>query len=71
VGGPLALVKNGDRIIIDAVAHQLTLDVPQRELTRRKKALKLRSPVFHRGVLAKYASHVSQAHLGAITDGSL
>ena len=71
VGGPLALVKNGDRIIIDAVAHKLTLDVPQRELTRRKKALKLRKPVFDRGVLAKYASHVSQAHLGAITDGNL
>jgi dihydroxy-acid dehydratase len=71
VGGPLALVKNGDRIVIDAKAQQLTLDVPQRELTKRKKALKLRQPVFNRGVLAKYAHHVSQAHLGAITDGSL
>ena len=71
VGGPLALVKNGDRIVIDAIAHQLTLDVPARELAARKKALKLRKPVFHRGVLAKYADHVSQAHLGAITDGNL
>jgi dihydroxy-acid dehydratase len=71
IGGPLALVKNGDRIVIDAVAHQLNLDIPARELAARKKALKLRAPVFHRGVLAKYADHVSQAHLGAITDGSL
>jgi dihydroxy-acid dehydratase len=71
IGGPLALVKNGDSITIDAVAHMLTLNVPGRELTRRKKALKLRGPVFHRGVLAKYADHVSQAHLGAITDGNL
>ena len=71
VGGPLALIKNGDRIIIDAIKHRLTLDVPQRELTKRKKALKLRAPVFDRGVLGKYASHVSQAHLGAITDGRL
>jgi dihydroxy-acid dehydratase len=71
VGGALALVHDGDRIVIDAVARQLNLDIPARELARRKKALKLRPPVFHRGVLAKYADHVSQAHLGAITDGSL
>jgi dihydroxy-acid dehydratase len=71
VGGPLALIKNGDHITIDAVAHRLTLDVPQRELTKRRKALKLRPAVKKFGVLAKYADHVSQAHLGAITDGAL
>ena len=71
LGGPLALVKNGDRITIDASTRQLNLNVPQRELTKRRKALKLRKPVFTRGVLAKYADHVSQAHLGAITDGGL
>ncbi len=71
VGGPLALIKNGDHITIDAVAHQLNLDVPARELAQRRKALKLRPAVKQRGVLAKYADHVSQAHLGAITDGSL
>jgi len=71
VGGPLALVKNGDRIIIDARAHQLNLDIPAKEFAARKKALKPRKSVKTRGVLAKYADHVSQAHLGAITDGSL
>jgi dihydroxy-acid dehydratase len=71
VGGALALVKNGDHITIDAIKHQLTLDVPARELAKRRKALKFRPPVKHRGVLAKYADHVSQAHLGAITDGTL
>src|SRR5476649_2215905 len=71
VGGPLALIKNGDHITIDAVARQLNLDVPARELAKRRKALKLRPPVKTRGVLAKYADHVSQAHLGAITDGGL
>jgi dihydroxy-acid dehydratase len=71
IGGALALVKNGDHITIDAKARLLTLDVPARELTKRKKALKLRPPVKQRGVLAKYADHVSQAHLGAITDGAL
>jgi dihydroxy-acid dehydratase len=71
VGGALALVQNGDHITIDAKARLLTLDVPARELAKRRKALKLRPPVKQRGVLAKYADHVSQAHLGAITDGSL
>jgi dihydroxy-acid dehydratase len=71
IGGPLALVQNGDTITIDARARQLNLEVPARELARRRKALKPRPPVQTRGVLAKYADHVSQAHLGAITDGSL
>jgi dihydroxy-acid dehydratase len=71
LGGPLALVQNGDTIVIDAIAHQLNLNVPARELARRRKALKRRPPVFDRGVLGKYADHVSQAHLGAITDGHL
>ena len=47
------------------------LDIPPREIARRRKNLKQRQPVKTRGVLAKYADHVSQAHLGAITDGSL
>jgi len=71
VGGPLAIVKNGDRIVIDAIAHKLTLDIPAREFAARKKALKPRKPVKTHGVLAKYADHVSQACLGAITDGNL
>ena len=71
LGGPLALIKNGDQITIDAKARLLQLDVPARELARRKKSLKTRPPVFTRGVLAKYADQVSQAHLGAITDGHL
>jgi dihydroxy-acid dehydratase len=71
LGGPLALIQNGDPIIIDARARLLTLDVPAREMAKRRKALKLRKPVKTRGVLAKYADQVSQAHLGAITDGAL
>jgi dihydroxy-acid dehydratase len=71
IGGALALVKNGDTITIDARARMLNLEVPAKELTKRRKALKLRQPVFDRGVLAKYADHVRQAHHGAITDGGL
>ncbi|HUB68289.1 MAG TPA: dihydroxy-acid dehydratase, partial [Candidatus Methylacidiphilales bacterium] len=71
LGGPLALVKNGDLITIDARSRLLSLDLPAKELAKRRKALGPRRPVFKRGVLAKYASQVSQAHLGAITDDAL
>jgi dihydroxy-acid dehydratase len=68
VGGPLALVKRGDRITIDARARTLTLDVPDRELRARRKAWKPPKPRYTRGVLAKYASQVSSASSGAVTD---
>jgi dihydroxy-acid dehydratase len=71
LGGPLALVKNGDTISIDATKRELNLVIPAKELAARRKKLKLRPPVHHRGVLAKYAHLVSQANLGAITDGNL
>jgi dihydroxy-acid dehydratase len=70
-GGPLALVKNGDTISIDATKRELNLMIPAREMQARRKGLKLRPPVHGRGVLAKYAHTVSQANLGAITDGNL
>jgi dihydroxy-acid dehydratase len=70
-GGPLALVKNGDTISIDATKRELNLVISAKEMTARRRKLKLRPPVHHRGVLAKYAHLVSQANLGAITDGKL
>ncbi len=70
-GGPLALVQNGDTVSIDATKRELNLMIPDKEMQARRKKLKLRPPVFHRGVLAKYAHTVSQANLGAITDGNL
>ena len=70
-GGPLALVQNGDTISIDATKRELNLMIPAKEMQARRKKLKLRPPVFRRGVLAKYAHTVSQANLGAITDGNL
>jgi dihydroxy-acid dehydratase len=68
VGGPLALVKNGDDITIDARARTLTLAVPDKELRARRKAWKPPKPRYTRGVLAKYARHVSSASTGAVTD---
>ena len=67
-GGPLALVMNGDPITIDAKKRQLTLDIPSAELRERQKAWKAPKPRYTRGVLAKYASAVSSASLGAVTD---
>jgi dihydroxy-acid dehydratase len=71
VGGPLALVKNGDKIIIDSVKRTLTLDVPAKELAKRKQAWKKPTPRYTRGVLAKYAAHVTSASEGAVTDAGL
>jgi dihydroxy-acid dehydratase len=71
VGGLIALVKNGDPITIDARSRELTLDVPAKELSARRKAWKKPSPRYTRGVLAKYAAHVTSASEGAVTDAEL
>jgi dihydroxy-acid dehydratase len=68
LGGPLALVKNGDRIIIDAQKRELTVAVSANELKKRRQAWKPMKPRYTRGVLAKYASAVTSASLGAVTD---
>jgi dihydroxy-acid dehydratase len=68
LGGPLALVKNGDRIVIDAEKRELTLAISVAELRKRRKAWKPMKPRYTRGVLAKYASAVTSASLGAVTD---
>jgi dihydroxy-acid dehydratase len=68
VGGPLALVKNGDEISIDAQRREITLHVSQAELARRRKAWRAPKPYARRGALAKYAHEVSSASLGAVTD---
>jgi dihydroxy-acid dehydratase len=67
VGGPLALVRNGDRIHIDARKAALSLRVPAAELARRRGAWKLprRAPLT--GVLEKYAAQVGSAFRGAVT----
>jgi len=71
VGGPIALVKNGDAIIIDAERRELTLGVSAGELKKRKAAWKKPAPRYTRGVLAKYAHTVTSASLGAVTDDNL
>jgi dihydroxy-acid dehydratase len=67
-GGPLAIVKNGDPITIDAVKNTLSLDLPPKEIKVRLKKLKPGKPKAVRGVLAKYAKLVATASEGAVTD---
>ena len=67
VGGPIALVADGDAITIDPVRRAIDLDVPAAELARRKAGWRAPEPRYRTGVLAKYASLVSSAALGATT----
>ncbi len=68
LGGPLAVVKNGDPITIDAQKRSLTLGIAKAELDKRLKKWKAPAPNYTRGVLAKYAASVTSASTGAVTD---
>jgi dihydroxy-acid dehydratase len=68
LGGPLALVRTGDEISIDAQRREISLHVGAAELKRRRKSWVARKPYARRGALAKYAKTVSSASLGAVTD---
>ena len=68
VGGPIALLRNGDHISIDARRRRIDVKLTAVELKRRARALKPRKPYAHSGVLAKYARVVSSASFGAVTD---
>ncbi|XP_044718924.1 dehydratase family domain-containing protein [Hirsutella rhossiliensis] len=68
VGGPIALVRDGDAITIDAVRNRIDADVPDHEWDRRRAQWKAPEPRVRRGVLAKYARLVGDASHGAVTD---
>ncbi len=68
VGGPIAIIKNGDPITIDARARTLRLAVSSKEIKARLKQWRQPKPRYKRGVLAKYAREVSSASKGAVTD---
>jgi len=68
VGGPIGLVRTGDRITIDASSRRIVLEVDERELARRRRKWRAPRPYARRGVLAKYARSVSSASYGAVTD---
>ena len=66
-GGPIALIKDGDEIEIDAAQNILNLNVSEEELATRKKSWKPKETDFTSGTLWKYAQTVGPAHLGAVT----
>jgi|TARA_B110000196_G_C21150032_1_gene669041 dihydroxy-acid dehydratase len=67
VGGPIALVKNGDKISINTESNSIDLHVSENELQKRKQEWKKPTPNYTSGALAKYASLVGSAAEGAIT----
>ncbi len=67
VGGPIALVREGDTIHFDIPNRTLTLEVSQGELESRRRSWTPPAPRFTRGVFRKYTDSVSSAALGAVT----
>lgn len=68
VGGPIAIIQNGDMITIDAENNEINLGVSAAEIEQRLRAWTAPKPNVQRGVLAKYAKTVGSASEGAITD---
>jgi dihydroxy-acid dehydratase len=68
VGGPLALVHDGDTVTIDAPERLLKVHLDDAELAQRRAAWKQPEPNYTTGVLAKYAKLVTSASNGAVTD---
>jgi dihydroxy-acid dehydratase len=68
LGGPIALVKNGDRITIDAEANMITINLSADEMSRRKKAWTAPPYKATRGTLYKYIKNVKSASEGCVTD---
>ena len=68
VGGPIALLEEGDEVTIDAVNNVLSVNVSDEDLEKRRANWQPYEPRYKRGVLAKYASHVTSASTGAVTD---
>jgi dihydroxy-acid dehydratase len=67
-GGPIAFVKNGDRVRIDVKKRTLDLLVDESEMTERRKSFKPLTHKYRRGILAKYSKLVGSAAKGAVCD---
>lgn len=67
VGGPIALLKDGDMVTVDSDKKELSFDVTEEELEERRKNW-VAPPLYKKGVLGKYAHNVTSASRGAVTD---
>lgn len=70
-GGPIGLLQEGDEITINAVDNKLDVNISEEEMASRRAAWTQPEPRYRRGVLAKYAAHVTSASEGAVTDKDL
>ncbi|MGD9183137.1 MAG: dihydroxy-acid dehydratase, partial [Desulfobacterales bacterium] len=68
IGGPIAIVKEGDFVMIDIPSRKLDLDISEKEITRRLEIWSPPPPKVQRGILAIYAKTALQAHEGAMID---
>ncbi len=66
-GGPIALIRDGDMIVLDAESGRLDVEVPEEELARRRKDWAPRKNDYTSGALWKYAREVGPARRGAVT----
>ncbi len=67
VGGPIGLLRDGDRIVIDAVAGTIDVDLSEEELAARRAAWRPRTHEYQAGAIWKYAQTVGSAEKGAVT----
>ena len=67
-GGPICIIRNNDKIIIDAINNRIDLKIDKKEFDKRIKSLKLHSKNNYKGVVKKYINTVSSASKGCITD---
>ncbi len=67
VGGPIAAIREGDMVVMDIEKRGINIEVSDEEIAERLKSWKAPEPRYKRGVLAKYASLVTQANEGAVT----
>ena len=68
VGGPIALVEEGDTISIDIMGNSIRLEISDEEMERRRAAWKPRQPKITTGYLARYAALVTSGNRGAILE---
>ena len=68
VGGPLAIIKDGDPITIDTIKRELDLGISEQEIKDRLSRWQAPAPRYTRGVLSKYMKQVTSASQGAVTD---
>ena len=68
VGGPLALLRNGDIVAVDVDARSISMEVPEEELARRRAAWQPPEPRFERGYGWVFTKHIQQANEGCDFD---